>query len=57
MAQVIALRIHCDARGTSSIAFHPTCHLEIVEQAGYAHLHRLKATLVGHRDDLTASMT
>jgi threonine aldolase len=32
MAQVIALRIHCDGRGTSSVAFHPTCHLEIVER-------------------------
>jgi len=52
MAQMIALRIHCDARGTASIAFHPTCHLELFEQAGYAHLHDLKATLVGHRDDL-----
>ncbi len=52
MAQTIALRIHCDARGTSSVAFHPTCHLELVEQAGYAHLHDLKATPVGHRDAL-----
>lgn len=50
MAQAIALRIHCDARGSSSIAFHPTCHLELFEEAGYAHLHGLKATLVGHRD-------
>jgi len=52
MAQTIALRIHCDARSTSSVAFHPTCHLELFEQAGYAHLHALKATLVGHRDAL-----
>ena len=52
MAQMIALRIHCDARGTSAIAFHPTCHLELFEEAGYAHLHDLKATLIGHRDDL-----
>ena len=52
MAQTIALRIHCDARGTSSVAFHPTCHLELFEQAGYAHLHGLAATLVGHRDAL-----
>lgn len=34
------------------VAFHPTCHLEIVEEAGYGHLQDLKATLVGHRDDL-----
>jgi threonine aldolase len=52
MAQTIALRIHCDARGTKSIAFHPTCHLELFEQAGYVHLHTLAATLVGHRDAL-----
>jgi threonine aldolase len=52
MAQAIALRIHCDARGAESIAFHPTCHLELFEEAGYAHLHGLKATLVGHRDAL-----
>jgi threonine aldolase len=52
MAQMIALRIHCDARTTKSVAFHPTCHLELFEQAGHAHLHDLKATLVGHRDDV-----
>lgn len=52
MAQAIALRIHCDTRGTSSVAYHPTCHLELHEQAGTAHLHGLKATLVGHRDAL-----
>lgn len=52
MAQTIALRIHCDARGTSAVAFHPTCHLELFEQAGFAHLHALKASLIGHRDAL-----
>jgi threonine aldolase len=52
MAQQIALRIHCDERGTSTVAFHPTCHLELHEQAGYAHLHGLKAQLIGHRDRL-----
>lgn len=26
MAQQIALRIHCDRRGVSTVAFHPTCH-------------------------------
>jgi threonine aldolase len=29
MAQQIALRIHCDRRGVSTVAFHPTCHLEL----------------------------
>ena len=50
MAQQIALRIHCDRRGLSTVAFHPTCHLELHEHAGYAHLHGLKAELVGARD-------
>jgi threonine aldolase len=52
MAQQIALRIHCDRRGLETVAFHPTCHLELHEHAGYAHLHGLKAELVGDRDRL-----
>jgi threonine aldolase len=52
MAQQIALRIHCDRRGTPVVAFHPTCHLELHEHAGYAHLHGLKAELIGDRDRL-----
>jgi threonine aldolase len=52
MAQQIALRIHCDHRGTRTVAFHPTCHLELHEHAAYAHLHGLKAELVGDRDRL-----
>jgi threonine aldolase len=52
MAQQIALRIHCDRRGTRTVAFHPTCHLELHEHAGYAHLHGLVAELVGDRDRL-----
>lgn len=52
MAQQIALRLHCDRRGTHTVAFHPTCHLELHEHASYAHLHGLKAELVGHRDGL-----
>ena len=52
MAQQIALRIHCDRRGVSTVAFHPTCHLELHEHGGYAHLHGLKAELVGDRDRL-----
>src|SRR5581483_11837689 len=46
MAQQIALRIHCGRRASSTVAFHPTCHLELHEHAGYAHLHALKAELV-----------
>jgi threonine aldolase len=52
MAQQIALRIHCDRRGTDTVTFHPTCHLELHEHGGYAHLHGLKAELVGDRDRL-----
>jgi len=42
MAQQIALRIHCDRRHVHTVAFHPTCHLELHEHAGYAHLHGLE---------------
>lgn len=52
MAQQIALRIHCDRRSLNTVAFHPTCHLELHEHAAYAHLHGLKAELVGDRDQL-----
>ena len=52
MAQQIALRMHCAKRSTDTVAFHPTCHLELHEHGGYAHLHGLKAELVGHRDRL-----
>ena len=52
MAQQIALRIHCQARGTATVAWHPTCHLELHENAAAAHLHGLKAELIGDRDRL-----
>jgi threonine aldolase len=52
MAQQIALRIHCERRGVRTVAFHPTCHLEVHEHGGYAHLHGLHAELVGHHDRL-----
>ena len=47
MAQSIALRIWCDRRSTRSVAFHPTCHLDMHESRAYAFLHDLHATLVG----------
>ena len=47
MAQQIAARIWCERRGVRTIAFHPTCHLELHEQQGYVRLHGLDATLVG----------
>jgi len=52
MAQQIALRIWTDQRHTPVVAFHPTCHLEIHEQKGYAFLHGLNARLVGDRTRL-----
>jgi threonine aldolase len=47
MAQQIALRIWCDRRGIRTVAFHPTCHLELHEEKGYERLHGLHGTLVG----------
>jgi threonine aldolase len=52
MAQQIALRIACDQRGPRSIAFHPTCHLELHEQDGHGRLHGLHSVLVGDRNRL-----
>ena len=47
MAQPIALRIWSERRGTRTVVFHPTCHLELHEEKGYARLHGLHAKLVG----------
>ena len=52
MAQQIALRIWCERRGRPTLAFHPTCHLELHEEKGYARLHGLHATLVGDPNEL-----
>jgi threonine aldolase len=60
MAQQIALRIWSDRRGGAAVAFHPTSHVELHEQRGYAFLHGLRARLVGRltallrRSDLDA---
>jgi threonine aldolase len=48
MAQQIALRIWCERRSCRTIAFHPTCHLEIHESRGYALLHDMRALTVGN---------
>jgi threonine aldolase len=61
MAQQIALRIWADRGRSRTVAFHPTCHLEIHEQKGYELLHGLHGRLVGERsrlitlDDLRAA--
>ena len=54
MAQQIVLRIWCERSGRSIVAFHPQCHLDVHEERGYEHLHRLHARPVGHRDRLIA---
>ncbi len=48
MAQPIALRIWSDRRRIRTVAFHPTCHLELHEERAYQHLHGLHARLVGN---------
>jgi threonine aldolase len=52
MAQQIAMRIWCERHGRRTIAFHPTCHLELHEEKGYERLHGLHATLVGDPNGL-----
>ncbi|MEP7328352.1 MAG: beta-eliminating lyase-related protein [Betaproteobacteria bacterium] len=47
MAQQIALRIWAEQTGIAHVGMHPTSHLELHEERGYARLHRLDATLVG----------
>jgi threonine aldolase len=49
MAQQIALRIHADRHGSRTVAFHPTCHLDLYEERGYERLHGLHARLLGER--------
>jgi threonine aldolase len=47
MAQQIALRIHADRRGVTTVAFHPTCHLELHEDKAYQRLHGLTGLKIG----------
>jgi len=47
MAQQIALRIWSERTGRTTIAFHPTCHLEIHEARAYSLLHGLRALTCG----------
>lgn len=54
MAQQIALRIACDRAKNSVIAMHPTSHLELHEERGYAELHSLRAILLGARERPTS---
>jgi threonine aldolase len=52
MAQQIALRIWADRAGNRRVAFHPTCHLELHEEKGYATLHQLEGVLVGSASEV-----
>jgi len=52
MAQQIALRIWSDRSGRTTVAFHPTCHLEIHEFKGYELLHGLHGRLIGDANRL-----
>ncbi len=47
MAQQIALRIWADRSHCTTVAYHPTSHVELHEDRGYAHLHGLVARPVG----------
>jgi threonine aldolase len=47
MAQQIALRIHAERRGIRTVAFHPTCHLELHEDKAYQRLHGLLGVEIG----------
>jgi threonine aldolase len=47
MAQVIAMRIWAERAKCRSIAFHPTCHLELHEEGAYQMLHGLHGVRVG----------
>ncbi len=50
MAQLIALRVWAEETGVAHVGMHPTSHLELHEERGYARLHRLDASLLGHKD-------
>ncbi len=49
MAQQIALRIWAEEAGIAHVGMHPTSHLELHEERGYARLHGLATTLLGVR--------
>ncbi|MFX3635832.1 MAG: low specificity L-threonine aldolase [Candidatus Pristimantibacillus sp.] len=60
MAQQIALRIWCDAKGIKKVGYHPLSHLEIHEKDGMKELHHLEPVLLADEtrpvllDDLLA---
>lgn len=50
LAQQVALRVWCQRAGHDHVGMHPTSHVELHEEQGLAHLHRLRTTLVGPAD-------
>jgi threonine aldolase len=50
MAQVIALRVYAERRGSKRVAFHPRSHVHEHEELAYEKLHGLEAQLLGSRD-------
>lgn len=50
MAQQIALRLWAERNGVGSVAYHPSCHLEIHEHKGLQRLHGVESVLVGRPD-------
>jgi threonine aldolase len=50
LAQSIALKIHCDQRGRSTIGLHPTSHLILHEEDGYRELWGLDCRLLGRAE-------
>jgi threonine aldolase len=49
MAQQIALRIHCDEKGSGKVAYHPLSHLEIHEEDGLKKLHGIEPLLLADK--------
>ncbi|MDQ1585752.1 MAG: hypothetical protein QOH80_1117, partial [Actinomycetota bacterium] len=47
MAQQVVLRIWAGRTGVRTVACHPTAHIELHEERGYAHLHGLVVRAVG----------
>ena len=52
MAQQIALRIHCDRRGVSTVALHPLSHLIVSEDSALARVHGLQPLPIGDATQL-----
>ncbi|MCP3739562.1 threonine aldolase family protein [Rossellomorea sp. BNER] len=52
MAQQITLRIWCDKKGLTKVAYHPLCHIEIHEEDGLKELHHIESVLLADKSRL-----